>query len=103
MLELIKELEEKRPDLFVFAPCGNIQPLQVIVDFKTSRGELTAVCWVPSTTIERITLYQGDTKLSSYLVETETEQLEQDLDEKGYLELEINHVKKTTRNFTYKL
>ncbi|MDF0479214.1 hypothetical protein OL233_02840 [Vagococcus sp. PNs007] len=103
MLKLIRELEERRPDLFVFAPCGNIQPLQVIVDFKTAKGELTAVCWVPDTVIERVTLYQGETKLSSYLLDTESEQLAHYLLENGYLELEISRIKKTTRNFTYEL
>lgn len=100
---ILEKLEEERPDLFVHAPCGNIQPVQLIIELDTNQGELTLICWIPQTLIEKVIFYneKGKCYVADYAEGLEEVTLA--LAELGYMSYQVRHYYKTVRDFKYEV
>lgn len=100
---ILEELEEERPDLFVHAPCGNIQPVQLIIELSTNKGDLTLICWIPQTLIEKVIVYNQKGKCYVGNYEKELAEVTLALTELGYTSFQLIRYYKTVKDFKYEV
>lgn len=101
--EILENLESNRPDLFVHAPCGNIQPVQLIIELLTNQGPLTMVCWIPQTIIEKVIFYSEGKKCYVGDYHSELHEATTELAKLGYTSYSILNYYKTVKDFKYEV
>ncbi|MGX7058453.1 hypothetical protein [Vagococcus humatus] len=101
LTEWLENLEETRPDMFINARCGVIQPLQLVVVLETDKGPLTMICHIPDTVIEFVLLQEKERTIFKTDYQGNLQPIDSFLSENNYSQVQVKQFYKTISDFKY--